>query len=276
MSTTPWIPEAGSDRGALDPLAEHTARIRSALQEVHAADPEVDPETAARLLSEVEAAIDAGGRRRDERKLALWGDLARARADHKRYEAGIVDRPPRPSRATITALERLHQDLVEAEAAARRKLAGPAAFKRFVALRRQLEGMVADAGGSSYEELVASAADDQSSSGDDLASAAARLAQAEAAWAAFEGESQAVLPNGAEGDAIRARGYRLLGEVVEDEELIARLGRAVELGERRQAAMVLLSAALHDVGLAPGDRAVEVGERYLWAAEGPTRSTDEA
>lgn len=251
-----------------DGLRRDAERLRVALDTLEALGPSTAvPQTAvlemeaisAELVVQREAAPDG----RAEQKRQLWGAVATARAELKRLE-GAVTATTAVSGASLAALEALQAERDAAEARARRPMSGGRAYKAFVAARRKLEAALAEAGVASIEEARAAARPADAGELDEARRRAEQhVAEAERAWQAFEDRAGGWLPRDAEGEALRARAYRALGEVVDDDDLEWRLAGAIDLARQRHAATVLLESAIRAIGLAPGEDPASVARSIL-------------
>lgn len=202
---------------------------------------------------------------RDERKRQLWGAVAQARADLNAAGAPAAA-PPRPSSAVVTAVERAVTAVEEAEARARKKLAKPSAFKRHIEAKRELEHLLDVHGYADLAQYRAALDGTSAAPPVDRSEAEATLAAAEAAWEAFLAEPPTALAGGPELDALRARGYRALGRVVDDGELQVELARLVDAHRRQAAGADQLRQLLEGAGIAAGADPVAVATLVVRAA----------
>jgi hypothetical protein len=185
----------------------------------------VDPSramAAAELLMEIHQLRTRNAAARQHRERELWYRLSNARTE-------LARRQESPTAGKLTAaltrsVTKAHEDRLEAEEKAQRALSGPNAYRKFVEARRWEERLLAEAGFKSWEDFaVVMAGINVNSYEVSLADLQQAAAEAESAWAAFEREGNDPFGGSPEAEVLRARGYRIIGAVVDDNRLIMEL-----------------------------------------------------
>lgn len=260
-------PEPSGSEQPSPNVTDVARRIRFALDELARVDVDAEAGRQARILLEdvarlAEVDVDSF----DDRKRALWADVANARTAVRRVQLPVDDAPAVSARL-VARIRELEAAVEEAQAKANRKLASPNAYRKLIEAKKALASALADTGFETVEDLEAEAGRPREVETPEAQVRRRRdaLEAAEAAWAEFEAHEPGAIPIGTDGDALRARAYRVLGEVVDDAELLDRLADLDARGRRGADALAVLEGALRDAGFEPREDAVALGELYLRA-----------
>jgi hypothetical protein len=252
----------------VDPSAADIAvRIRFALDELERVDVSAAAgRQAGELLADIAHLTEADAESFEGRKRELWAAVANARTAVRREQATLEVGPVVPPRL-VERIHELDDSVGAAQAKANRKLASPNAYRKLIEAKKDLAAALAEAGFETVEDLDLAASVERQVEAPEAQVRRIReeLVAAEAAWAEFEAQDPGALPAGTEGDALRARAYRVLGEVVDDAELHQRLTDLEARGRRGADALAVLEGALRDAGFDPGEDAVALGQLYLRA-----------
>ena len=238
-------------------------RVRFALGELRrvAVDP-VAGRAAEALLEDLERLVEEHAGAYEGTKRDLWAAVANGRAAlraQRERGAPVVISPRVRDR-----MQALRDAVRAAEAKAQRKMAAPSAYRKLIEARRALTAALEEHGFATGEDFDAAIDKAPRETSDELIGRIKReLAAAEAAWAEFESSDAGALPGGTQADALRARGYQLLGRVVTDDVLRRQLDELATRGRRRASAQLVLEDALRDAGFEPGEDALALGESYL-------------
>lgn len=280
MTPEPAIPPMADLVGSSNPgqgpdsneMASITARVRLALAEIDSTgtgDTSVG-EIAVALLAEIDADPEVAESRR-----RVWGKVAMARADLKRIDGIRVPNSSAVLDSVATRIMELHAITVDLEAKAQRRLAAAGAYRRLVEARRTQQTVLNAAGFDTFEAFNAASVVDAVADLDaERVRARQTLVNAEHEWEALEAQSASRFPAGERGDALRGRGYRLLGEVADDDTMYRRLVDITRTHTRRRAAETLLAGALTELGFdINGDLRVIAASWLAATATGPRSVT---
>ena len=258
---------APASEAASPNVTDVARRIRFALDELATVDVDAEAGRQARiLLEDVARLAETDTDSFEDRKRALWADVANARTAVRRVQVPVDDAPAVSPRL-VAHIHELEAAVGDAQVKANRKLASPNAYRKLIEAKKALASALADTGFESVEDLDAEAGRTREVEAPEaqVRRHGQELEAAEAAWAEFEAQEPGALPVGTEGDALRARAYRVLGEVVDDAELLDRLVDLDARGRRGADALAVLEGALRDAGFEPREDAVALGQLYLRA-----------